>query len=141
MAWPTGQQADRSNLNSGSDNPSLARIDLYNALGYVNDMIASENAASGVVVSNAFNKISSNQIPNNVQITGNLSLEPDTKWVSVKNILNVVPLTTSQLQALTISWQLGDIAIVSDADAGDPAIAFYDGTDWKYMPFSGLTTL
>lgn len=141
MVWPTGSQVTRDNLNAGSDNPSLARVDLYTALGYLNDIIASENTALGAVVTDAFNKISSDQIPNNVLITNNLSLEPSTKWVSVKNVLNLVPLTTAQLNALANTWQLGDIAVISDADSGNPAICFYDGTNWKKMPFSSLSTL
>jgi hypothetical protein len=42
---------------------------------------------------------------------------------------------------MTGPFILGDIAMVSDADSGNPAIAFYDGTDWKYLAFSSLTTL
>lgn len=141
MTWPTGQQANRDNLSSGSDNPGLARIDLDQALEYLNDIIASQNTAYGAVVSNGFNQISSNQIPNNIQISGSLSLEPTNKWVSIKNVLNLVPLTTSQLAALTNEWQLGDMAMISDADAGDPAICFFDGTDWKKLPLGDMGVL
>ena len=141
MAWPTGQQATTSNLDNGADNPALARIDLYEALVLLNQIIASQNSAFGAVVTDGTNKISGSQIPNVIQMGGNISLEPTGKRINIKNLLNLNPLTTAQLNALTIDLFLGDVVLVSDADAGAPAVCFYTGTGWKKLPFSSLSDL
>jgi hypothetical protein len=141
MAWPTGQQVDTTNLDNGADNPALARIDLYQALVYLNQIIASQNQEFGAVVTDGTNKISGSQIPNVIQMGGSISLEPTGKRINIKNFLNLNALTTAQLNALTIDFFLGDVVLISDADSGSPAVCFYDGTDWKKLPLSGLSVL
>lgn len=140
MVWPTGQQAVTDNLDSSTDNPSYARIDLYNALVLLNTIISSKNTAEGAVVSDAFNKILSDQIPNNIDITGNLNLRPTSNRVGIRNLLNLEPKTAAEIAAVATPQQ-GDIMIATDADAGNPAICFYTGTAWKYLAFSSLTSL
>lgn len=140
MAFPT-TPANTTNLSAGTNNPALARVDLYNALVLLNDLIASANQANGACVLNGFGKIASSMVPNFIQTTGELSLEPSEQIVTIKYIQRLVPQTTAQLQAMTGPFILGDIAMVSDADSGNPAIAFYDGADWKYLAFSSLTAL
>lgn len=144
MAWPTGQQVDTTNLSSSTANPSLARIDLHDMAVYLNAIIAGKNQPEGPLVLNGFGQIDTNKIPNTVQVTGNLSLEPDTKIVNVKDCLRLNPQLVVQIQASTATYIAGDMMMVVDAPDGagtGPAIAFYDGTDWKFMLFSGLSTL
>lgn len=140
MVWPNNS-ANLLNLDSSTDNPSLARQDIYDAFVLLNDIIASQNAAYGAVVTDGFNKISADQIPNNVNITGNLSLEPSAKWVTINNVLNLAPQTAAQIAASSVVPQLGDIMLCSDGDAGAPCIVFHDGTDWKKLAFSTLSVL
>ena len=140
MVWPTGQQATTDNLDSSTDNPSFARIDLYNALVMLNAMIASQNTGNGAVVTDAFNKILSDQIPNNIDIVGNLNLRPTSNRVGIRNLLNIEPKTAAEI-ALVELPQVGDIMIASDGDAGNPAVCFYTGTEWRYLAFSSLTAL
>ncbi len=140
MAFPTSS-AITSNLAAGTNSPALSRVDLYNALVLLNQIIESANQASGTCVLNGFGKIDSSMVPNFIQTTGELSLEPSDEIVTIKYIQRLVPQTTAQLQAMAGPFILGDIAVVSDADAGDPAICFYDGTDWKVLALSTLTAL
>lgn len=140
MAFPTNS-ANQSNLETGTNNPALARVDLYNALGLLNNIIQSANQARGTCVLNAFGKIDSSMVPNFIQTAGELSLEPTDKVVTLKYIMRLVPQTTTQLQAMVGPFIVGDVAMVSDADAGAPAVCFYTGTGWKKLPFSSLSDL
>jgi hypothetical protein len=140
MAFPT-TSSNTANLAAGTNSPALSRVDLYNALVLLNEIIASANQASGTCVLNGFGKIDSSMVPNFIQTTGELSLEPSTEIVTIKYVQRLVPQTTAQLEAMTEPFILGDIAIVSDADAGDPAICFYDGTEWKILPFGDMAAL
>jgi hypothetical protein len=140
MAFPT-TPSNTANLTAGTSNPALARIDLYNALVLLNEIIASANQGSGVCVLNAFGKIDSSMVPNFVQTAGELSLEPTEQIVTIKHIQRLVPQTAAQLAAMPGPFILGDIAVISDADAGDPAVCFHDGTDWLKLPLSTLDPL
>jgi len=143
MAWPTGQQVPTDNLDSSTGNPSLARIDLYNAVLYLNAIIAAANEEYGPVVTNGFNKINTAQLPNVIAVEGDASLEPTTKIVTVKDTLRLNQRTTEQILAVTGS-EIGDVMMCNDAVDGagtGPAICFWDGTEWKFMLLSGLTTL
>jgi hypothetical protein len=139
MVWPVDAEANLTNLNSGDGNPSLARIDLYNALVLLNDVIGSANEPAGALVLDNFGKINANMVPST--LTGSISIEPPEQIVTLKYVLKIVPQTTAQLQAMTGPFLFGDIAMVSDADAGEPAVCFYDGTNWRKMPLSTLDTL
>ena len=142
--FPSGQSAITTNLASGTNDPSLARINLYDALVLLNDIIDSENTSNGVLVLNSFGKITASMIPNTVNPSGEISLEPTDKVVNIKYIQRLVPQTVAQLEAMSTTFVSGDMAMVSDAPDGastGPAVCFYNGTDWKFMLFSGLTTL
>lgn len=146
MTFPSGLSASTQNLDSSTDNPSLARSDLYDAVTYLNAIIDSENQTDGVVVLNNVGKLDSEMIPNTVAVTGNIMLEPTEQVVGIKNVMRLYPLTIDELDTLgdTTVFTIGDTCIISDAVDGagtGPAIAFFDGTDWKFMLFSGLTTL
>lgn len=140
MVWPTSS-ANLLNVDSATDSPTLARQDIYDAFTLLNAIIASQNTANGAVVTNGFNKIDAEQIPNNISVTGNLSLEPSAKWVTINNVLNLAPQTAAQIAASSVVPQLGDIMLCSDGDAGAPCIVFHDGTNWKKLAFSGLSVL
>jgi hypothetical protein len=61
-----------------------------------------------------------------------------------RRVSNTVKLDSATMEAMSTTFVSGDMAMVSDAPDGastGPAVCFYNGTDWKFMLFSGLTTL
>lgn len=62
MPWPTGS-IPTSNLDSGGDSPSLARVDLLQAVQAVNDIVSMRGAASGIASLDAGGQVPSAQIP------------------------------------------------------------------------------
>lgn len=144
MTWPTGQQADTSNLDSSTDNPSLARLDLYDALTYLNAIIASKNQPDGACVLDSFGEIPAGTIPNTLAVVGNMALEPSTTIVNIRDTLRLEPKSMDQHAADTATHFAGDMKFITDAVDGagtGPALAIYDGTDWKKLLLSSLDTL
>ena len=129
MAFPS-TTITTANLDSGTDDPSLARGDLYNAVTSLNSIISEANTAGGVVVLTSSGKIGSSQVPNTISATGTQVLSPSNGVVNIQNVLRLSTLTTARANALTTNTT-GDIAMISDGDAGDLCIAVYDGTNWK----------
>jgi hypothetical protein len=62
MAFPSGTTIPTTNFDSASDNPANARADLLQTVTAVNDIIASENTAGGVLVLTGSGKIPSSTI-------------------------------------------------------------------------------
>ncbi len=131
MAFPTSQ-IDTTNLDSASDDPSLARSDLLDTVTSLNSIIADANGANGVVVANASGKIAASKLPNTITSTGTQTFNPTNGIVNIQNILRLSSLTTAQLNALTTNTE-GDVAMVSDGDTGDLCLGVYDGTNWKVV--------
>lgn len=130
MAFPTAA-ISTTNVETSTADPSLARADINSAFTALNSIITEANAAGGVLVLDASGKVSATAMPNNINTSGSLSLSPATGRVEINDILNLTPLTTAQVSALSSST--GDVAYVSDGDTGSPCIAVYDGTDWKTL--------
>jgi len=131
MAFPTSQ-IDTTNLDSASDDPSLARADLLDTVTSLNSIIADANGANGVVVANASGKIAASKLPNTITSTGTQTLNPTNGIVNIQNILRLSSLTTAQLNSLTTNTEC-DVAMVSDGDTGDLFLGVYDGTNWKVV--------
>jgi len=140
MPFPTGTTISTANLDSGTDDPSLAREDIYNAVVAVNNIIASADAASGVALLDGSGKYKASKFPTTIAVTGTQTIAPSTGIVNIQDVVRLTAQTSAAVSALATPL-LGDIAIVSDADSGNPAIAFYDGSAWKYLAFSTLTSL
>ena len=131
MTWGTAANVTTTHLNSASDDPSQARVEIYNALVELTAVINGRNAASGVAGLNSSSKISAAQLPNNIvsDTATDLTLAPTTTRVNIEDIVNLNPKTVSQLNALTA--QEGDVAYCSNGDAGSKCLAVYNGTAWK----------
>jgi hypothetical protein len=129
MAFPT-TQINTTHLDSGSDDPSLARGDLLNAVQKLNTIISEGNAAGGVALLNSSGRVNPNQIPNSLISSGTLALEPSNGIVSVKQILRMNTYTVAEVNAL-IGTQPGDMVMVSDGDSGEITLAVYDGVYWR----------
>jgi hypothetical protein len=140
MAFPTGTSIDTTNLDSGTDDPSLARGDLYNAVVALNNIIASADTADGVALLNASNKYDSTKFPTTIAVTGTQTIAPTSGVVNIQDVIRLTALTATSISSLP-SPQLGDIAISTNADGGSPAVCFYDGADWTYLGFGNLTVL
>ena len=130
MGFPTGTTIATTNLDSGSDDPSLARGDLLTAVQSLNTIIAGAGAADGVALLNSSGQIPSNQIPNAISPTaGVLTLSPVEGFVKIQDILRLQIMTTDQLQNLANIAE-GDCAYCSDGATGGKCLAVYNGTNW-----------
>lgn len=131
MAWGTAANVTTTHLNSGSDDPSQARVEIYNALVELTAVINGRNSASGVAGLNSSSKISASQLPNNIvsDTATDLTLTPATTRVNIEDIVNLNPRTVSQLNAVTA--QEGDVAYCSNGDGGSKCLAVYTGSAWK----------
>mgnify|MGYP003647539048 CR=1 FL=1 len=133
MAWANVNNVTTTHLDSATDDPSQARVELYNALIELRAVINGRNTASGIAPLDANSLIPGANLPNTFSTTtsNNLVLQPDTGRVAVQDILNLTPLTVAQLNALTAIE--GDVAYCSDGNSGTECVAVYNGTDWKVV--------
>ena len=76
MTFPTGTTISTANLDSTADDPSLARVDLYNTVVAVNSIIASANAADGVLVLDGANKVPVAQFPTTLNPSSDINFQP-----------------------------------------------------------------
>jgi hypothetical protein len=133
MAWGVAGNIVTTNLDADTDDPSLAREDLYNAMVELTAVINGRGSASGVASLDSSALIPAGQLPNTIESSSgnNLVLAPDTTRVGVQDIINLNPRTVAQLTALSAIQ--GDVAYCSDGDAGSKCIAVYDGSAWKVV--------
>jgi hypothetical protein len=129
MSFPTGTTIPTANLDSGTDSPASARADLLLTVQSLNAVIASANAANGVVVLTGSGKLPSTVIPAQISLSAGVQvINPTDGVVNIRDILRLQPTTVADLAALTS--EAGDVAYASDGAEGDPCLAFYNGTDW-----------
>lgn len=137
MTFPTGQSINTSHLDSDADDPSLARVDLLALAQAVNQIIASQNAASGVLVLDSSALVPVNNINGYMAVTGDISLRPSTGITNVRNVLRLNQLSTADLGSAvgTVSPTAGDVCYLLDGDAGQACIGAYDGSQWRVIRF------
>jgi hypothetical protein len=135
MTFPTGTVINTTNLDSADDDPSLARADLYAAVVALNQLIASENTALGVLVLNGSGKIAATYLPNNYTVSGNIAMTPSTGVVTLNRVLRLTQTVTADLGTATgtSSPVAGDLIYLTDGDAGQPCLGVYDGSAWKVV--------
>ena len=134
MAIPTAS-ITTTNLDAATDDPSLARADLLDAVQKLNTIISEGGAANGVALLTGSGKLSSTQMPTTITATGVQVLNPSGGVVHIQDILRLTSMTTAELTALKTAGTAteGDIAYCSDGNAGAKTIAVYNGTDWKVV--------
>jgi hypothetical protein len=138
MTFPTGQSISTLNLDSPNDDPSLARVDLYNMAVAVNDIIASANAAQGVLILDGTGKVAATLLPATFQTaSGGITIQPNNGVVSIQKVLRLAQIYTADLGSATgtTSPSAGDLCYLVDGDAGTPCLASYDGTKWRVLRF------
>jgi hypothetical protein len=135
MTFPTGTEINTSNLDSADDDPSLARVDLYNLAVAVNSIIASVNQAQGVAVLDGSGKLAASNLSGYMNLTGDISLRPSTGIVNLRNVLRLNQISVTDIGTAlgTDTPSAGDVVFLTDGDAGQPCIACYDGTDFKVI--------
>lgn len=132
MTFPTGTVISTTNVETVDSSPALARVDIYNLIVAFNQLVASVNSASGVAVLNGDGTLSSEYLPANYVKTGDISLQPSSKIVNIKDVLRLHQRLTADNSLLTSSVA-GDIIYLTDGDAGNPCLAVYDGTKWRVV--------
>jgi hypothetical protein len=138
MTFPTGTTISTANLDSPDDDPSLARVDLYNLAVAVNDIIASANAAQGVLVLNSSGKVAATLLPATFTTTsGSIGIQPANGVVSLNRVLRLQQTFTADLGSVTgtTAPSAGDLCYLVDGDAGEPCLACYDGLNWRIVRF------
>jgi hypothetical protein len=135
MTFPSGTSIATTNVDSIDDDPSLARVDIYNLIVAFNSLIASENLANGVAVLNGSGKLAASLLPATMNITGNIQLQPSTGIVNIRNVLRLYQIATTDLGITlgTAAPAAGDMCFLTDGDAGTPCLSVYDGTKWRIV--------
>jgi hypothetical protein len=139
MTFPTGTIISTANLDSPDDDPSLARVDLFNLAVAVNNIIASANAAQGVLILNSSGKIAGSLLPATFTTTsGSIGIQPADGVVSLNRVLRLQQTVSADLGSAngTQSPSAGDITYLTDGDAGRPCLGCYDGTKWRVVRFA-----
>lgn len=123
MTWGTIGNVTTTHLDSATDDPSQARVEIYNALIELQAVINGRNAASGVAGLDSSTKVPNTLLPNTIvsSATVDLTLDPSTGRVVIQDIINLTPKTTAELESL--AGTTGDVAWCSDGDSGNPCLA------------------
>jgi hypothetical protein len=136
MTFPTGTVISTANLDSPDDDPSLARVDLYDLAVAVNNIIASANGSQGVLVLNSSGKINGSLLPATFSTaSGSINIQPANGVVGLNRVLRLQQTFSADLGSAngTQSPSAGDVAYLVDGDAGQPCIGCYDGTKWRIV--------
>jgi hypothetical protein len=134
MSFPTGSQVSTQHLDSSSDDPSLARADLRQAVENLNTIVAGAGAANGVALLDGSGAVSSTQMPSNFETVANLHFLPQTRIVKIDAVLRLQPVSTDELLAI-VNTTTGDVAFVQDGDSGAPCLAVFAQNQWNVIPF------
>lgn len=143
MAWGIVGNVTTNHLDSATDDPSQARVELYNALLELQNVINGRNTANGVAGLDAGSKVAGTYLPNTIvsDASTNLTLSPTTGKIVLEDIISLTPQTVAELTARVDSVD-GDVAYCSDGggSAGEPCIAVYDGSNWRQVELGPILT-
>jgi hypothetical protein len=137
MTFPTAT-VSTTNLDSATDDPSLARADLLDAVQKLNTIIDEGGDPNGVALLNGSGYIPTTQIPPTISTTAaDITLAPSTGIVNIQNILRLTQFPRATILAFTANVS-GDMVMCSNVGniAATPGIAFYNGTAWRGLPFT-----
>jgi type IV secretory pathway VirJ component len=135
MPFPTGT-ISTANVDSPSDDPSLARADIYDSFVALNAIISSANAALGVLILDGSGKITASRLPATYSTTaGNIQLSPASGITNINRVLRLAQTFTTDLGTVTgtTAPSAGDLVYLVDGDAGQPCVGCYDGTAWRVI--------
>tara|TARA_R110000787_G_scaffold35731_5_gene91516 strand:+ start:4857 stop:5288 length:432 start_codon:yes stop_codon:yes gene_type:complete len=134
MAWANVANVTNTHLNAATDDPSQARAELNASTLELQNVINGRGTSNGVASLDATTKVPSSQLPDELNSSSgqDLTLDPNTDRVAIENIINLFPLTVTQVNAIGSPAE-GDVAYTTNGDAGAKSIAVYDGTNWKVV--------
>jgi len=134
MTWGNASNVTTTHLDSDSDSPTSARVELKLALDELQNVINGLNTANGACGLDTNGLVSSARLPATFTTTGsnNLVLNPNSNMVKVQNFLNLSPQAYANLPTSPAN---GDVAFLTTdgASATKNKPIYYNGTDWKYF--------
>ena len=140
MSFPASTtQVSTDNLDSGADNPALARADIYQAVQLLNEIIAGQNANSGVAVLNGSGLIPSDRLPQTIALSAGVQyISPASGIVEIQSLLRLSPLLKVQVQGISTSTiSAGTMAYCSNVTTTTSGVVMWDGSAWKTINFDG----
>lgn len=141
MTFPT-TPIPTTNLDSATDDPSLARVDILQAIQSLNAIMADVNQAYGVALLNSSGKYDGAKFPDSQYTDGQCTITAGNNIISLQSLVRLQRIPKEILLTLTDMID-GDIVLSTDADGGNLALCIYDGanTEWKYLPMASWTTV
>lgn len=135
MTFPTAN-VSIANLDSETDDPSLARTDLLDAVNKLNLIMAEGGAATGVALLDNSAQMPISTIPTTIS-TATLTLAPSNGVVNIQNVLRLNALPTATILNFTGNVA-GDIMLCSNVGnvANSTGLAIYNGTVWRGLPLT-----
>ena len=135
MTFPTAN-VSIANLDSETDDPSLARADLLDAVNKLNLIMAEGGAATGVALLDNSAQMPISTIPTTIS-TATLTLAPGDGVVNIQNVLRLNALPTATILNFTGNVA-GDIMLCSNVGnvANSTGLAIYNGTVWRGLPLT-----
>ena len=137
MSFPT-TAVITTNLDSSTDDPSLARADILDAVQKLNSIIADHNGADGVVVLDGSGFISTSQMPTTISVAGTQTISPTSGVVNIQSVLRLSSQSEAAIVALSTP-QEGDLALCANllsSNANVGGICVYTGAAWKAIPWT-----
>ena len=131
MTWGNSSNISTTNLDSATDSPALARLDLLAALGELQNVINGLGTVGGALKIDADDKILGRE-GIKTATSKNLNLQPNTSMVKIQNFINLAPVAYASLPSSPAN---GDVAFLTTDGGGDTQNkpCYYNGTDWKYF--------
>jgi hypothetical protein len=131
MTWGNSSNISTTNLDSATDSPALARLDLLAALGELQNVINGLGTTGGALKIESDDKIFGRE-GIKTATSKNLNLQPNTSMVKIENFINLKPVAYASLPSTPAQ---GDVAFLTTdgASATKNKLCYYNGTAWKYF--------
>ena len=119
MAWANVSNVTNTHLDAATDDPSQARAELNASTLELQNVINGRGTSNGVASLDGTTKVPSAQLPDELNSSSgqNLTLDPNTDRVAIENIINLFPLTVTQVNAIGSPAE-GDVVYTTNGDAG-----------------------
>jgi len=135
MTWPANTtNIVTTNLDSGTDSPAAARVDIKAALDEIKNIINGRNEASGVAGLDASSKISNTQLPDTLTSSSltDLTIDPNTGVLVIQDVIQLTPVAYASLPA---SPSAGMIAFLTTdgASVSKNKLIYYKASAWYYV--------
>ncbi len=131
MTWGNSSNVSTANLDSASDSPALARVDLQAALGELINVINGLGTTGGAVKLETDGLFFASE-GIKTATDKNLNLTPTTGMVKITSFINLAPVAYASLPS---SPAAGDVAFLTTDGAGASKNKpiYSTGSGWKYF--------